>query len=922
MTRNHYLYIPLFLILSFILVDTNVALAKEMSFKLLADVNTGQRNTALRPQFAETFSGSLYFTATSEDKGVELWMKEAGANPGVLIDINPGTESAWPKYLDVVEDDLYFTAINEDSIRKLWSINRQKELRIVDIATEDGVPLHVVNYLVWEQGIYVLGNQTGVTNAPLTLWLYNEADGLSPLDTNIPSNVQSAEISNLFAFQGDLYLFLYSDPELEHCMLRHYPAPFKQKPASDIPCEALSYDHQVQEYNGLVYITGKSHLLMFDGVLPPEPAFDGAAPIGDLLSMGDALYIATKKVGSGFNGGETLPYVYRIDSSGKTMLTTPSNPSDEHAVIDIAMSSNQNTLYLAETSARWDGESWLANHTMIYTYMPNEGTFNTIAEVSGYDEAIEGVDFLFVNEEDICLGRKLVSLHCMNESGSIEAQTTYTPIDSSPHELTVAGDQLFFIANQDQLNGLMKLNSDSQPDLLLQQSFQKLTEWKSQLFMQKGNNQIFKVSGESDVTLLNDSLTSFPEGIVSVTYGAENIYILSRIPDGDFQTWEFDGQNSPQLLFSLDPNDGFPNIVAFGTELYVYTSPWLFFEPLGRCGVSSYTDGELQPLAFIELDNIAQCTSQVFNTQNNAFVYLEYTATDGSLKSSIGVIDQNNISWFWQSEAIEIGFSDTLVYYQDELFFCGKASSLNNPFFDLLKFTNFGNLEKIGNQCLQKVVMSSVNGEPKLYVTTSGHLTGLHQLTSDGINKVQGVNANSVGIVTDMVQFGNELVLSAKFSDENASYGHELIKVSIINNEVQFEASDSVTIVADGSPNSISLRQSLAAKDIDEGDTIRWSQKVMPEQGTLTGLPLEMRSTGEILFPEDISYTPPQNFSGEDVFQIAISDGYSEAVLAVTISIAATPPAIEPPQKTSGGNLYFIPLLSLLILIQRRRQTS
>lgn len=910
MTRYSQRYCILFFTLTFFIMSNSFARDKPLSFEILADVDPTEtiEGQALKPRLVTTFNGNIFFSNSSEDEGDELWVKAPGADPRVFVDLNPGADSARPQHIKVVGGTLYFTAIDDDGIRKLWAINQESEIELVNILMDDGTPLNILSYLEWEQNIFLLGTQTTDSNSPPKLWQYSESNGLFLLDNNIPDSLSYVELSNLFTFQGDLYAFLYSDPELEICLLRHYPA-FLGTDASDIPCEALTaYEHQVQEFNGLMYITGKSQLLVFDGSSTPTPALDGDAPTGDMLLLNNALFVATKRLSDGFSGGEILPYVYRIDGSRKTLVTTPSNPYDEQAVVNIAISSNDNLLYMAETAAAHDGEIWNANHSKIFTFEPDENEFQVVYESNVYENIVEGLDFLSINGADFCLGRTYDSLYCLNKSGQIEAQFSSRPNGSSPSRLTIANGQLYFNATQYNQNGLWKLDNNSQPELLIQQSF-LTTEFNSQLFLEAFNqtDRFSKINEEGNVIALNE----LPENIISSTFGSEHIYLLTSTYPA-YQIWEFDGENSPQLVISLGRDDGQANILALGSEVYVYTSAWNDGTRYGSCNVSRYSNGEMQSLMSHEFTGSTLCKSLVINVQGNAYVYLDLYNGNGSVSSSLGVINGQGISWWWQDKAIELDTFRSVINFNDELYFCGKAESLDIDFFKTLKWNEQGSLEALTNGCFQKAVLSSLDGEPKFYGFMSGRANGLYELTVDGLEKVQGLNAEFVGTVTDIVQFGNDLVLSAKFNDESEKYGHELVKVSSTNSAVHFVASAEVIIETDGREDNISLGQSLATIDMDEGDNIRWSVNVAPEYGTLNGLPLEIFSSGETLFPDEINYSYPQAFSGNDTFQILVTDGITEALLTVTI-------IINPSKKSEGGSIYgFFILLLLLLLLGRK----
>lgn len=68
-----------------------------------------------------TPSGLMFFTASTDTSGEELWISDG--TPGgtrMVADIAPGAESSDPKWLTVVGDKVFFSASTPDEGAELW----------------------------------------------------------------------------------------------------------------------------------------------------------------------------------------------------------------------------------------------------------------------------------------------------------------------------------------------------------------------------------------------------------------------------------------------------------------------------------------------------------------------------------------------------------------------------------------------------------------------------------------------------------------------------------------------------------------------------------------------------------------------------------------------------------------------------------
>lgn len=98
--------------------------------------------------------------------------------------------------------------------------------------------------------------------------------------------------------------------------------------------------------------------------------------------------------------------------------------------------------------------------------------------------------------------------------------------------------------------------------------------------------------------------------------------------------------------------------------------------------------------------------------------------------------------------------------------------------------------------------------------------------------------------------------------------------------------STTVTVCVSSAGNNIDTF--LKVKDNDMGQTLTWSLLYGPTHGTVSGFPASGTTTGGIVPPSGITYTPDVAYAGSDAIRVRVSDGEDTAVIDVTIIITAT----------------------------------
>lgn len=104
------------------------------------------------------------------------------------------------------------------------------------------------------------------------------------------------------------------------------------------------------------------------------------------------------------------------------------------------------------------------------------------------------------------------------------------------------------------------------------------------------------------------------------------------------------------------------------------------------------------------------------------------------------------------------------------------------------------------------------------------------------------------------------------------------------NNPPLFNADDCgyVTVCQNSSLNPVGF---LDVSDIDAGQTETFSVLVTPSHGTLAGFPTSVTSTGGVVNPVGITYTPTGLYYGADTFTIVVFDGSAYDTLPFSVSV-------------------------------------
>ncbi len=125
-------------------------------------------------------------------------------------------------------------------------------------------------------------------------------------------------------------------------------------------------------------------------------------------------------------------------------------------------------------------------------------------------------------------------------------------------------------------------------------------------------------------------------------------------------------------------------------------------------------------------------------------------------------------------------------------------------------------------------------------------------------------------------------------------------KISFGNHQPRFVNghSQSMTACQYSVHDSINSLLSIADSDISQAET--WSAATLPLHGTLTASGLGL-STGGIITPTGLTYTPTYGYTGPDSFKMLVTDGMQSDTTTIHVTVNLSPGSVTGPSSSCTG---------------------
>lgn len=196
-----------------------------------------------------------------------------------------------------------------------------------------------------------------------------------------------------------------------------------------------------------------------------------------------------------------------------------------------------------------------------------------------------------------------------------------------------------------------------------------------------------------------------------------------------------------------------------------------------------------------------------------------------------------------------------------------------------------------------------LNGPVGIRCDTAGNI----YFCDAGNNRIRKIN--SAGIITTIAgngtagysgddcgataaELNNPLYLTLDNSG-NIYFTDELnnrVREIVMNHQISFARGHLQSLDVCVSSPAVAINSLLAVTDADAGQTVNWSILMSPAHGSLAAT-YTATSTGSIMTPTGLSYTPASGYTGTDVFKVVVVD-CAGATDTTTINVTiVNPPA-------------------------------
>jgi ELWxxDGT repeat protein len=317
-----------------------------------------------RPYGQTEFNGKLYFVATDEVYGRELWVYSGAGSPNIVADINTGIGDSFPTYdiwLKVYNNQLYFTATDGTNGLELWSydgLNPPTMVADINSGSESSSP---GEYALFYRKLFF--NADDGSNGR-ELWVY---DGVKP--PSMVANIHHSGDSNpgQFAVYGGK-LFFQADNGSTGQELWVYDGDNPPLLKADINPSGDSNPSYLTVFNNKLYFSADNgstgqELWVYDGVNFPSIVADINSGVSS--SSPESLIVYLGKLYFGANNGTLGNELMALGTSGSPYLVAdiaPGIPGSLNSNYTTFAILNERLFFLADNGTNGD-ELWMFDNS-------------------------------------------------------------------------------------------------------------------------------------------------------------------------------------------------------------------------------------------------------------------------------------------------------------------------------------------------------------------------------------------------------------------------------------------------------------------------------------------------------------------------------------------------------------------------------
>ncbi len=202
----------------------NITIVMQSTLRMVTDLKPGSEGS--EPTQAAVFENNIYFHANGNECGKELWVYntdakiEAGINPQMIADINPGESGSGIEMVTVINNKLYFTGTNGSDGNELWTydptipVSENNPVMVANLNTSTGASSYPSDITQFGDKICFIargGNDTVTYDNEV--WVYDPdspaTEGKNPI--MISNHNNNFDLLDLIVIKNNIYTVMHNN---------------------------------------------------------------------------------------------------------------------------------------------------------------------------------------------------------------------------------------------------------------------------------------------------------------------------------------------------------------------------------------------------------------------------------------------------------------------------------------------------------------------------------------------------------------------------------------------------------------------------------------------------------------------------------------------------------------------------------------